>query len=127
MTYINILLKFVAYNELKSIKFVVYGLLMLSTLLLPRYHNNILLWFIYEMTTIFLISSSISLYDLLFYFNFCVAGQVVIDTSLPFRSNNYSKILTVSPIAVPALSRARFSVKGINLSRPATRYLLVAL
>ncbi|KHN00233.1 Squamosa promoter-binding-like protein 1 [Glycine soja] len=47
--------------------------------------------------------------------------QVVIDTSLPFRSNNYSKILTVSPIAVPASKRAQFSVKGVNLIRPATR------
>lgn len=49
------------------------------------------------------------------------AGQVVIDTSLPFRSNNYSKIWTVSPIAVPASKRAQFSVKGVNLMRPATR------
>ncbi|KAL2326712.1 hypothetical protein Fmac_025770 [Flemingia macrophylla] len=47
-------------------------------------------------------------------------GQVVIDTSLPFRSN-YSKILTVSPIAVPASKKAQFSVKGVNLIRPATR------
>jgi hypothetical protein len=61
-------------------------------------------------------------------FNFSAAGQVVIDTSLPFRSNNYSKILSVSPIAVPASKTAQFSVKGINLTRPATRYsLLVTL
>ncbi|CAL5208792.1 unnamed protein product [Lathyrus oleraceus] len=52
---------------------------------------------------------------------FIFNGQVVIDTSLPFRSNNYSKILTVSPIAVPASKRAQFSVKGVNLMRPATR------
>ncbi|KAG4401530.1 hypothetical protein GLYMA_02G008600v4 [Glycine max] len=52
---------------------------------------------------------------------FIFNGQVVIDTSLPFRSNNYSKILTVSPIAVPASKRAQFSVKGVNLIRPATR------
>ncbi|KAF7804965.1 squamosa promoter-binding-like protein 1 [Senna tora] len=54
---------------------------------------------------------------------FIFNGQVVIDTSLPFRSNNYSKILSVSPIAVPAVARAQFSVKGINLIRPATRLL----
>ncbi|RZB85093.1 Squamosa promoter-binding-like protein 1 isoform F [Glycine soja] len=52
---------------------------------------------------------------------FIFNGQVVIDTSLPFRSNNYSKILTVSPIAAPASKRAQFSVKGVNLIRPATR------
>ncbi|XP_014492405.1 squamosa promoter-binding-like protein 1 [Vigna radiata var. radiata] len=52
---------------------------------------------------------------------FIFNGQVLIDTSLPFRSNNYSKILTVSPIAVPASERAQFSVKGVNLIRPATR------
>ncbi|XP_045807774.1 squamosa promoter-binding-like protein 1 [Trifolium pratense] len=52
---------------------------------------------------------------------FIFNGQVVIDTSLPFRSNNYSKIWTVSPIAVPASKRAQFSVKGVNLMRPATR------
>ncbi|XP_061373593.1 squamosa promoter-binding-like protein 1 [Gastrolobium bilobum] len=52
---------------------------------------------------------------------FILNGQVVIDTSLPFRRNHYSKILTVSPIAVPASKRAQFSVKGVNLIRPATR------
>ncbi|XP_061366191.1 squamosa promoter-binding-like protein 1 isoform X2 [Gastrolobium bilobum] len=54
---------------------------------------------------------------------FIFNGQVVIDTSLPFRSNNYSKILNVSPIAVPASKTVQFSVKGINLIRPATRLL----
>ncbi|KAF7818086.1 squamosa promoter-binding-like protein 1 [Senna tora] len=54
---------------------------------------------------------------------FIFNGQVVIDTSLPLRSNNYSKILCVSPIAVPAFKRTRFSVKGINLNRSATRLL----
>ncbi|XP_020228850.1 squamosa promoter-binding-like protein 1 [Cajanus cajan] len=52
---------------------------------------------------------------------FIFNGQVVIDTSLPFRSHSYSKILTVSPIAVPASKKAQFSVKGVNLIRPATR------
>ncbi|XP_027366955.1 squamosa promoter-binding-like protein 1 isoform X2 [Abrus precatorius] len=50
---------------------------------------------------------------------FIFNGQVVIDTSL--RSSNYSKILTVSPIAVPSSKKAQFSVKGVNLIRPATR------
>ncbi|KAK7337578.1 hypothetical protein VNO77_18160 [Canavalia gladiata] len=54
---------------------------------------------------------------------FILNGQVVIDTSLPFRSNNYSKILHVSPIAVPASTTAQFSVKGINLIRSTTRLL----
>jgi len=63
--------------------------------------------------------------DCFSYGNFHAAGQVVIDTSLPFRSNNYSKILTVSPIAVPASKKAQFSVKGVNLIRPATRYCFV--
>ncbi|OMO82251.1 Transcription factor, SBP-box [Corchorus olitorius] len=50
-------------------------------------------------------------------------GQVVIDTSLPLRSNHYSKIMSVKPIAISVTERAQFSVKGINLSRPATRLL----
>ncbi|CAK8544455.1 unnamed protein product [Lathyrus sativus] len=54
---------------------------------------------------------------------FIFNGQVVIDTSLPFSSNNYGKILSVSPIAVPASKAAQFSVKGVNLIRPATRLL----
>ncbi|KDO86826.1 hypothetical protein CISIN_1g001971mg [Citrus sinensis] len=52
---------------------------------------------------------------------FIYNGQVVLDTSLPPRSNNYSKILSVKPIAVPASERAQFFVKGINLGRSATR------
>ncbi|KAI4301575.1 hypothetical protein L6164_034839 [Bauhinia variegata] len=54
---------------------------------------------------------------------FIFNGQVVIDTPIPFRSNNYSKIMSVSPIAVPASKRTQFSVKGINLIRPASRLL----
>ncbi|KAG4995745.1 hypothetical protein JHK84_026804 [Glycine max] len=60
-------------------------------------------------------------HQMAFIFNGLLPCQVVIDTSLPFRSNNYSKILTVSPIAAPASKRAQFSVKGVNLIRPATR------
>lgn len=53
------------------------------------------------------------------------AGQVVVDTSLPRRNNNYGKIVSVKPIAISAASeRAQFLVKGINLTRPATRYTL---
>jgi hypothetical protein len=55
------------------------------------------------------------------YCEFCVAGQVVVDTSLPLTSNNYSKILSVKPIAITASERAEFLIKGVNLSRPATR------
>lgn len=54
---------------------------------------------------------------------FIYNGQVVVDTSLPLRSNNYTKILSVKPIAVPASERAQFLVKGINLGRSATRLL----
>ncbi|XP_041016581.1 squamosa promoter-binding-like protein 1 isoform X1 [Juglans microcarpa x Juglans regia] len=54
---------------------------------------------------------------------FIYNGQVVIDTSLPIRSNNYGKILSVKPIAISTSERAQFSVKGINLTRPATRLL----
>ncbi|GMJ09278.1 squamosa promoter binding protein-like 1 [Hibiscus trionum] len=50
-------------------------------------------------------------------------GRVVVDTSLPLRSNHYSKIISVKPIAVCATESAKFSVKGINLYRPATRLL----
>lgn len=50
------------------------------------------------------------------------AGQVVIDTSLPLGGNNSSKILSVKPIAISASERAQFLVKGINLTRPTTRY-----
>lgn len=58
---------------------------------------------------------------------FSAAGQVVVDTSLPLRSNNYSKILSVKPIAVSASQRVQFLVKGNNLARPATRFLLAIL
>ncbi|XVE73520.1 hypothetical protein DITRI_Ditri11bG0124900 [Diplodiscus trichospermus] len=54
---------------------------------------------------------------------FIYNGQVVVDTSLPLRSNHYSEILSVKPIAISASGRAQFSVKGINLSRQATRLL----
>ncbi|KAG2693193.1 hypothetical protein I3760_08G085600 [Carya illinoinensis] len=54
---------------------------------------------------------------------FVYNGQVVIDTSLPLRNNNYGKIMSVKPIAISASERAQFLVKGINLTRPATRLL----
>ncbi|KAK8570311.1 hypothetical protein V6N13_003000 [Hibiscus sabdariffa] len=54
---------------------------------------------------------------------FIYNGQVVVDTSLPLRSNHYSKIMSVKPIAISATERAQFLVKGINLSRPGTRLL----
>ncbi|PON43215.1 SBP-box transcription factor [Parasponia andersonii] len=52
---------------------------------------------------------------------FVYNGQVIVDTSLPLRSNSYSKIVSVKPIAVPASERAEFLVRGINLVRPSTR------
>ncbi|XP_022770751.1 squamosa promoter-binding-like protein 1 isoform X2 [Durio zibethinus] len=54
---------------------------------------------------------------------FVYNGQVVIDTSLHLRSNHYSEIISVKPIAISASERAQFSVKGINLSQPAIRLL----
>lgn len=50
------------------------------------------------------------------------SGQVVVDMSLPLKTNNYSKILSVKPIAISTSEEAQFLVKGFNLSRPATRY-----
>ncbi|KAL2486658.1 Squamosa promoter-binding-like protein 1 [Abeliophyllum distichum] len=54
---------------------------------------------------------------------FICNGKVVADTSLPFKSSNYSTILSVKPIAVTSSERAQFIVKGFNLSRPSTRLL----
>ncbi|KAL2556464.1 Squamosa promoter-binding-like protein 1 [Forsythia ovata] len=54
---------------------------------------------------------------------FVFNGQVVVDTALPFSSNNHGTILSVKPIAVTSSERARFVVKGFNLSRPSARLL----
>lgn len=54
--------------------------------------------------------------------NLGVTGQVVVDTSLPLRSRDYSHITSVRPLAVAATGKAQFTVKGINLSRPGTRF-----
>ncbi|KAJ8899024.1 hypothetical protein K2173_008847 [Erythroxylum novogranatense] len=54
---------------------------------------------------------------------FVCNGQIVVDASLPIRISNYSKILSVKPIAVSASAKVKFSIKGINLSRPTTRLL----
>lgn len=56
---------------------------------------------------------------------FGIAGQVVVNTSLPFGTDNYSTILSVKPIAVTSSGQTQFTVKGLNLSRPSSRYLLV--
>lgn len=50
-------------------------------------------------------------------------GQVIVDRSLPLRSNDYSKITMVRPIAISASEKAQFSVKGMNLRLPSTRLL----
>ncbi|KAL1189580.1 Squamosa promoter-binding-like protein 12 [Cardamine amara subsp. amara] len=52
---------------------------------------------------------------------FAFNGQVVLDTSLPPRSDYYGQIITVRPLAVTR--KAQFTVKGINLCRPGTRLL----
>ncbi|KAI3449341.1 hypothetical protein Pfo_006006 [Paulownia fortunei] len=54
---------------------------------------------------------------------FVCNGQVVVDTALPFGTDDCSTILSVKPIAVTSSGRAQFVVKGINLSRPSTRLL----
>lgn len=54
---------------------------------------------------------------------FVYDGQVVVDTSLPLRSNSYSEILSIKPIAISASERTQFLIRGINLNRPATRLL----
>ncbi|KAL3648156.1 Cysteine desulfurase mitochondrial [Castilleja foliolosa] len=54
---------------------------------------------------------------------FVYNGQVVVNTSLPCETDNYSTILSVKPIAVTSSSQTEFVIKGINLSRPSTRLL----
>ncbi|KAL0389771.1 UNVERIFIED_CONTAM: Squamosa promoter-binding-like protein 12 [Sesamum calycinum] len=54
---------------------------------------------------------------------FVYNGQVVVNTSLPLGTVNYTTILSVKPIAVASSGQAQFFVKGINLSRPSTRLL----
>ncbi|KAM6541376.1 hypothetical protein CsatB_005823 [Cannabis sativa] len=52
---------------------------------------------------------------------FVCNGQVIVDTSLPLRSSNCSKIVSIKPIALPASEKAQFLVRGTNLVRPTTR------
>ncbi|KAK4487313.1 hypothetical protein RD792_006076 [Penstemon davidsonii] len=52
---------------------------------------------------------------------FIYNGQIVIDTSLPFETDNNCTILSVKPIAVTSSGRAQFVIKGFNLSLPSTR------
>lgn len=55
-------------------------------------------------------------------------GQVVVDSSLPLRSHDYSHIISVRPLAVAAATgKAQFTVKGINLRRPGTRFYVPSL
>ncbi|KAK4418001.1 Squamosa promoter-binding-like protein 1 [Sesamum alatum] len=54
---------------------------------------------------------------------FVYNGQVVVNTSLPLGTDNYSTILGVKPIAVTSSGQAQFFVKGINLLRPSMRLL----
>ncbi|CAE6054911.1 unnamed protein product [Arabidopsis arenosa] len=54
---------------------------------------------------------------------FVYNGQVVVDTSLPLKSLDYSHIISVKPLAIAATGKAQFTVKGINLRRRGTRLL----
>ncbi|KAK2401618.1 squamosa promoter-binding protein [Trifolium repens] len=54
---------------------------------------------------------------------FHAAGEVVLDTSIHFRSTIYSKIWTVSPIVIPTSKRSQFFVEGVNLMSSATSLL----
>nr|GLL42515.1 squamosa promoter-binding-like protein 12 [Ipomoea trifida] len=49
------------------------------------------------------------------------SGKVLVETSLPFNSYEYSTIVSVKPIAVPVSERSQFTVKGFNLSTPLAR------
>ena len=50
------------------------------------------------------------------------AGCIVLDTPLPHKSQKSCRILNIKPIAVCASGEVKFSVRGINLSQPTTRY-----
>lgn len=50
-------------------------------------------------------------------------GRMVMDTSLSFRRNEHSTILSIKPIAVPVSERTQFCVKGTNLARTSTSLL----
>ncbi|GAA0152189.1 hypothetical protein LIER_10730 [Lithospermum erythrorhizon] len=50
-------------------------------------------------------------------------GRIVMDTSLSFRRNEHSTILSIKPIAVPVSETTRFFIKGTNLSRTSTSFL----
>ncbi|PHU30407.1 hypothetical protein BC332_02500 [Capsicum chinense] len=54
---------------------------------------------------------------------FVCDGQVLLDMSLPYVSNDDSTLLSVRPIAVPVSGRVQFLVKGYNLTKPSTRLL----
>ncbi|XAR56938.1 hypothetical protein NMG60_11024910 [Bertholletia excelsa] len=54
---------------------------------------------------------------------FLCNGQVVLDTSLPYKSHQNCGILSIKPIAVTVSERAQFLVKGFKLSQASTRVL----
>lgn len=70
-----------------------------------------------------LISNLRWIYFSIFYF-IVATGKVLVETSLPFNSYEYSTIVSVKPIAVPVSERSQFTVKGFNLSTPLARYAL---
>lgn len=59
-------------------------------------------------------------------FSLIAAGHVLLDTSLSLHNSNCSRILSVMPIAVSMDERARFEVRGFNLSESTTRYIMLS-
>jgi hypothetical protein len=55
-------------------------------------------------------------------FNFSISGQVIVDATVPLGGMDYSKILSVRPVAVPYSSNVKFEVKGLNLAKESMRY-----
>ncbi|KAK3025322.1 hypothetical protein RJ639_043831 [Escallonia herrerae] len=54
---------------------------------------------------------------------FVYNGQIVLDTPLPRKNQTKCRILSIKPIAVAVSERAKFLVKGYNLSQSTTRLL----
>lgn len=52
------------------------------------------------------------------------SGQVVLNKSLVMERPSCSRIVSVTPIAVPPSSRVTFKVKGPNLVRSTTRFII---
>lgn len=53
------------------------------------------------------------------------AGQIVLNKSLIMERSSYSRIVSITPIAVPPSSRVSFKVKGSNIHRLTTRFIIL--